>query len=135
MKRSLLLDQYQQVDLVSFYGAEQDTEEANAFAHLPPFKRVFIILCGPIGVLILSCLLVGTHAAGVQFAPGFMQVVRGALEPRSYGQHAIASVAHLSTSVGFGDLLGKLATKIAAYNLFPLPQLAGGEAALALVQS
>ncbi|HEY0683455.1 MAG TPA: site-2 protease family protein [Steroidobacter sp.] len=112
--------------------ADPPADPATAFNHKPVAIQAIIVLAG-CAVLVLLAALVLAGASVSEVVEGFRQIVVGALGPKSTAQEYIHALYALSTTHGFPALLAVLATKVAAFNLLPLPVLNGGQALLAFV--
>jgi hypothetical protein len=64
---------------------------------------------------------------------GFGQIVVGGLSPTDEGATLVRSGANFVQQNGFVAVLGATAAKATAFNLLPLPNLAGGMSILALL--
>jgi len=66
------------------------------------------------------------------FGTGFVQAVRGAIAPLSYGQLLLDRFWQLYNSHGFLYTTGIVATKMAASSMLPVPVQNGGQILLEL---
>ncbi|MFZ5444388.1 MAG: site-2 protease family protein [Myxococcota bacterium] len=92
------------------------------------WRRLLVALAGP-GVLLVLGLALGAPLD--TFARGFSQLLGGALAPTTEGARLLRRLASL---LGGGELelVALLAVKLAAFNLLPVPALAGFQALQAL---
>lgn len=112
--------------------ADPPADPATAFNHKPAVIRAIIALAG-CALLVLLAALVLAGSSVSEVIAGFRQIVVGALGPKSTAQEYIHALYAISTTHGFPALLAVLATKVAAFNLLPLPTMNGGQALLAFV--
>lgn len=103
----------------------EDQPEHTHFHDLPRLRRV-VIAAGPwLSILLVCGLLLGPELAWESTARAFPQLVLGALFPNDVGRPLVAALVQLATSEPWPVLAARLWTKIAAFNLLPLPGLVG----------
>ncbi|MEO0520105.1 MAG: site-2 protease family protein [Cyanobacteria bacterium P01_A01_bin.116] len=110
-----------------------ETDLPQAFNHQPMWVQVWVPLSGVFGLGAIAYLLLGT-AAVPTFLSGFEQIIRGALSPFEVAQGQLRSVQQFVAGSDFLVVLGATASKLAAFNLLPLPGLNGGQALINLVK-
>jgi len=113
---------------------EGEYPEAQLFENKPRHVRTAIALAGPAGMLVAALVLRGT-TGWHSFVRAFEQIVMGALAPSSRGAELVTGYLHLVTTEGAMTAIGALLAKFAAYNLFPLPIVAGGNAVIQLLSA
>lgn len=99
--------------------------EPEDFEQHPLISRIVVLLSGSLAVLLSSMAFLSIHLVSIEFIKGFQQIVSGALSPREDGVYLIQQYFNYSSS-SMGVAYAYLATKIAAFNLLPIPSLAGG---------
>lgn len=96
-------------------------------------KLVAVSLAGCVATFLMAVLcLSGPDAVHMLFR-GFVQILSGALGPRDEGAALVRSGADFVRHHGFVAVLGATAAKSTAFNLLPLPNLAGGMSILTLL--
>lgn len=109
-------------------------DTANAYNHQPALVQAIVPLSGCVALVLLATLVLA-GASVAEVIAGFRQVIVGAFGPTTTAQDYIQALYAVSTTDGFPAMLAVVATKVAAFNLLPLPMLNGGQALLALVPS
>lgn len=99
--------------------------EPEDFEQHPLINRIVVLLSGPLAVLLSSIAFLSIHLVGIEFIKGFQQIVKGALSPKEDGVYLIQQY-FIYSGGSIGVAYAYLATKIAAFNLLPIPSLAGG---------
>ncbi len=92
--------------------------------------RLFILLCGPLFLLISAAIFLKYDLALTYFFRGFFQLVDGSLSPIQKGSYLVSKFFNLLDNQNYIIAYGIFATKIATVNLFPLPPLNGGNIVL-----
>lgn len=103
-----------------------------SFGTLHPLVRVAVVLAGPLAML-AACVAIGGPGAFTGFLLAFDQIVAGALSPLGQAQVYLAGfwrAAEPAPVVTGAALLAKFM----AFQLLPLPMLAGGSAWLQLAR-
>ena len=90
------------------------------------FIRLFILLCGPLFLLISAAIFIKYDLASAYFFRGFFQVVDGSLSPIQKGSYLVSNYFKLLDSQSYIMAYGIFATKMASVNLLPIPPLNGG---------
>jgi membrane-associated protease RseP (regulator of RpoE activity) len=99
--------------------------DVNDFDKRSLFVRWMVVLSGPLAMLLFAAVLLKGSVAISEFGSGFFQIVSGTIEPLQRGTPlAGAFFGRASESLVVGA--GLLAAKFAAFNLLPIPPLAGG---------
>lgn len=99
-----------------------DTDE---FSKRSLRTRWIVALSGPVAGFLTAALCLGVNGAVAHFVSAYHQLLWGAFAPLSYGRELVAaffSETAQSIFVGYGIL----AAKLAAFNLLPVPPMAGG---------
>lgn len=113
---------------------EVDASVAGAFNHQPRWLQSLLPLTGASSLVVVALLFHPSSAvAGV--ISGFKQILVGALGPLSDAQMYLGSARGILGQSGFVALLGLVASKVAAFNLLPMPHLNGGQAILAWLRT
>jgi hypothetical protein len=113
------------VRMASVFEHKDQFDDALYFEHQPRVARAAIALAGAVGMLLIALGVRG--AAGWQsFLNAFEQIISGALAPNTRGVELIAGYLRVGASEGPLVAIGVLLAKIAAFNLLPLPWMAGG---------
>ncbi len=105
----------------------------DAFQKIHPLKRVFVATCGCMALVFLAAVVFGSSEALRKFLIGFYQIVSGAFAPRSTGSQLLRAFYEYVRNNSFTLCVGLVATKLAAFNLLPLPVLNGGDITLAIL--
>ena len=111
----------------SIRTAEED------FGRLHPLSRASICLGGWVVLVLLAFALIGPQAAITEVGSGFVQLLQGTISPLGKAQELFMGFFSAYESRSIGIVVGIIATKIVAFNMLPLPPLAGGEAIRILV--
>lgn len=88
-------------------------------------RRVAIVLVPWIAIALLCCALLGPEPALHSIANGFVQAVAGPIMPASTGSSLVARLVSLAAHEPWHVFAARVATKLVAFNLLPLPSLAG----------
>lgn len=96
-----------------------------AFSDLGRLARVLVYAAGCLATFGLAVLVLGMSEASASFGRGFGQFLGGALAPLGQGVRNLRSSIDLLQSASFATSLGVVASKVAAFNLLPLPSLNG----------
>lgn len=99
--------------------------EIDDFNKRPLLSRLLVIASGPLIVLLIARVFLGTDGVLRHFVHGFPEIIRGAFSPYKYGVPLIRAFFRTLTESAFLGS-GILAAKIAAFNMLPDPALAGG---------
>lgn len=89
------------------------------FRAQPLAWRLMVMLAGPTTVMTVAVLSLGPIEAGQQLLDGFMELLLGVFQPRTYAQHLIAQL-HQVYDLSHWKALGILSAKIVASLLFPV---------------
>lgn len=104
-----------------------------AFDRQSRIVQALVPLAGPF-VLLGVGMLIGPQTAWASFVSAFSQTFVGGVSPLSEAQVYLGNGVRVLSDTGFIALVGLVATKLAAFNLFPLPNLNGGQALFALMR-
>ena len=99
--------------------------EIEDFNKRPLLSRLLVIASGPLIVLLIARVFLGTDGVLRHFVYGFPEIIRGAFSPYEHGVPLIRAFFRTFTESAFLGY-GILAAKFAAFNMLPLPALAGG---------
>lgn len=97
------------------------------------FTRLFVILLGPLFVLISAAIFIKYDLALTNFLDGFPQIVAGSLSPFQKGHHLVSNYFRLLSNSNYSIAYSILASKIASFNLLPIPSLNGGNVLLEIL--
>jgi membrane-associated protease RseP (regulator of RpoE activity) len=109
-------------------------DERLCYDHQPVWKRVTIVLAGPVALVLVS-VVIGwfTGRSGLHdVLAGTRQLIEGALHPLSVGSSYVEAAHQVARVGGVLALAGLLAAMVAAFNLLPIPLLNGGQAIVEL---
>lgn len=106
---------------------------SDEFQNFHPIKRIFIACCGSLALVIVAMIAFGVSEGFQKFTNGFYQVLSGAFAPRTQGSQYLLSLYEFVRANSFWASLGLIASKMAAFNLLPLPVLNGGAIVLSLL--
>jgi len=113
---------------IAFEPLDVDPDSPSApathFDLLPAWRRVLVHVLPWAGLLALCVALLGTDALS-STGRAFMQIVRGAVFPESVGAPLIERFVALARSEPGWRFGALFATKVIAFNLLPLPAVAG----------
>lgn len=113
------------VGYVAFERDEADDElERSSFHDLSRPRRLAILGAPWIGISLACVALLGPEALG-SIARGFAQIPMGALSPTGTGHALVARLFALAATEPAHVLGARVITKMVAFNLLPLPGLAG----------
>ncbi|HKQ47722.1 MAG TPA: site-2 protease family protein [Phycisphaerae bacterium] len=106
----------------------------DTFDDVHPIARAFIILSGPISLLVLACTLSPPRNVAAEAVETFGQFWEGARHPFVVGPELIGRALKFigDSTVAIG--LSTVAAKFAAINSIPIPLFAGGQALFTLIQ-
>jgi hypothetical protein len=104
-------------------GVTYDIEE---FSKLGIISRLFIETSGPILILLSSILILSVLPATHQFTKGFQQIIVGSFSSVNVGVKLIDKCIIMLNSYSYFYCYAVLSTKLAAFNLLPIPPLNGG---------
>jgi len=121
------------IPLGGFVRMEADEEAAPPqrepngipFSDLGRLARALVYAAGCLATFGVAVLLLGMSEAAASFGRGFGQFLGGAIAPLSQGVENLRSSSDLLRSASFPVSLGVIASKVAAFNLIPLPSLNG----------
>ncbi|GAB2492878.1 site-2 protease family protein [Arenimonas alkanexedens] len=103
-----------------------------SFGELHPLLRAAVVAAGPLVVLGL-CVLVGGTGVVSAFLQGFGQIIEGAISPLTQAQSFLARYWQAAAGARIATGAALLA-KLMAFQLLPLPLLAGGSALMQLAR-
>lgn len=118
-----------ELNLIPFGGYVKFHE----FEKAHPIKQIFIAISGCIVLVIMAVLAFGFSEGIHKFIMGFSQIISGALSPRIIGSQLLLALYEFVKANSFAVVLGLVASKTAAANLFPIPSMNGGDALLILL--
>ncbi|MCP4643652.1 MAG: hypothetical protein GY851_24605 [bacterium] len=98
-----------------------------------PLKLALISFGGNLTLFILAAVALGPSEALHKFLMGFPQIVSGAIAPHSSGTSLLVALQEFASANPFAAVLGLAASKMAAWNLLPIPNLNGGVIVLVFV--
>lgn len=120
------------INYLPFGGFVKFSED---FEQIAIWKRILIALSGN-AVLLATAMICLSFGVGFdKFLRGFWQIPLGAVSPFSVGKDLIAALVEFARQSSLVALLGVLAAKMAAFNLFPLGSLNGGFILQSLVKA
>lgn len=112
---------------------DADTTDASAlFDSKPRWVRALLPMTGVAGMFLLAFALRGVDAWH-SFVHGFSQLFEGTLAPVERGADLLSDYARVARESGPIIAVSVFAAKVAAFNLLPVPILAGGQALLEIV--
>ncbi|PZR18826.1 MAG: hypothetical protein DI536_01735 [Archangium gephyra] len=117
-----------ELGLLPFGGYVQFGEAGETFEALSPARRLLIIFAGPVTLIIVALLLGDSEA---QFPGTFVKLFEAALHPATEGARLAQRLITLVDQAPL-QAMNRLAFAFAAFNLLPLPPLAGSQALEAL---
>jgi len=88
--------------------------------------RWFVIVSGPLAVLLTSAVVLRCDLAVVAFVSGFEQIFQGAFSPLVNGQRLVHQFFQTSLNTSPLIAYGIFAAKVSAFNLLPIPSFNGG---------
>jgi membrane-associated protease RseP (regulator of RpoE activity) len=102
------------------------------FQNLHPLKRTLAPLCGCLALLILAMAVFGATEGFQKMARGFYQIASGVFAPRTQGALLVLTLFRFAEASTFLACVALVASKLAAFNLLPIPTLSGGDILLTL---
>lgn len=96
--------------------------------------RLFIVITGPFFVLLSAAIILTLPISLTEFSKGFEQIIIGFLSPIEVGVNLINSFMEYEKNNLFINSFAILSTKIAAFNLLPIPSLNGGQFIIEIFQ-
>jgi membrane-associated protease RseP (regulator of RpoE activity) len=97
-------------------------------------KLVPLVLAGCAATFAMALLCLPSGDAVQMLTNGFKQFVVGAVRPRSQGAELVRTAVEFAHEHGFIAVLGATAAKSTAFNLLPIPNLAGGMAIMTILR-
>lgn len=113
--------------------AGDDEPERTSFHDLSRPRRLAILLAPWVGMALVCLAVLGPEALG-SIARGFAQLPTGALSPTGTGRALLAQLLALAATEPVHVAAARVITKMIAFNLLPLPGLAGLSFASELVR-
>lgn len=110
-----------ELGLLPLGGFVQFGDAGETYEALSPARRMLISLAGPLALIMLGVLLGNT-----QFAATFVKLFDGALHPMHEGARLVGRLVTLLDEKPL-EAFGWLAFVFAAFNLLPIPPLAGSQ--------
>ncbi|MDR3593827.1 site-2 protease family protein [Clostridium sp.] len=104
-------------------GVCYDIEE---FTKLSTISRLFLSTSGPVAILLSSFMILSVSTATQEFIHGFRQIIFGSFSSVMVGVKLIDNCSIMLSNHTYIYGYAVLSTKIAAFNLFPIPPLNGG---------
>lgn len=106
---------------ISFTPEGQPEDEAlSPYVKLPRARRLLVIPSGVLGMLLVAGGCLGPERALLAFGSGFEQALNVPLAPER-----VRAFFALLQAEGFWTAMGVLASKLAVFNLLPIPPMAG----------
>jgi hypothetical protein len=94
--------------------------------------RVFCQFSGSLLIIIIAAIFMGSiNQSLAQFFSGFSQIIRGAISPINEAQIMLARFNKLS----YFEILGIVSCKFAAFDMFPILPLSGGNIVATIVNA
>jgi membrane-associated protease RseP (regulator of RpoE activity) len=109
--------------------------ERTSLDDAPRARRIAVALGPWLVVALVSAVLIGPTASLEAIGSGLFEVVLGGLVFWSVGVERIAAVARALALLPVTTLVGLALAKVTAWNLLPLPGLAGGMAVESIVSA
>ncbi len=89
--------------------------------------RLLIVISGPLFVLISAVVILNLNTALAELFKGFEQIIIGFISPINVGTKLIHSFNEYNSNNTLIFSYALLSTKIAAFNLLPIPPSSGGQ--------
>jgi hypothetical protein len=107
---------------------------SDEFNNLHPAKRMFVACSCSLSLLVLATLVFGISSGFSLFVKGFVEIMYGALSfPYQGPNYLFKLIAFIKTN-SYWAIMGLIASKLAAYNLLPLPGVNGLTVLLILLE-
>jgi membrane-associated protease RseP (regulator of RpoE activity) len=107
-------------------------EGERRYDELHPFQRLMILLAGPATTLSIAIALLGWPEGWDSMVRGFQQRWMSCWSPRAFAHDVLVPFLQKVQSADYRYVLGSVAAKQTAENMYPIPIVTGGLAALEL---
>jgi Peptidase family M50 len=112
---------------------ENSADGYRGLEQLSIWEGILLRLSGIVILLIASMILIGPANATGSFLNGFVQFVRGVIDPKDYAKPQLASFVALVKQHEWRAVIGIVWSKMAMINTLPTPVCAGGMAVVEII--
>ncbi len=108
------------------FGGSLSFDDQEEFKKLSVIKRILVDISGPIVILFSAAIFIGLQYSIIELGKGLEQIIMSCFSPIMLGKHLVKEFNLLINKEDFFIIFAILSSKIAAFNLLPIPPLAGG---------